>query len=80
MSVSKATDTARTILRALGYTPKALAADIGVSVYQAKRILSDDGTIYLHEFMEICKVTGIKPPVMGGMNKPGTLREVEVSI
>lgn len=70
---------AKAVLHALGYTSQTLAADIGVSVSQARRILSDNGKIFFGEFMDICKVIGIKLSVMGGMKKPGTLKDEETT-
>lgn len=62
---------AKAILHALGYTPKTLASDIGVSIYQARRILSKDGTLYLNEIFAICNVTDITPNTLCGLFVPG---------
>lgn len=65
---------ARAILRALGYTPATLAADLDTSVYKARRILNPKGTIYSDEIFEICRVTGIEPNTMVGRYIPGERR------
>ncbi len=61
------------VLRALGYTPKTLAADIGVTIAQAKRILADGGSVKTAEVGAICKLTGMTPNMLYGLDKPGKL-------
>lgn len=76
--MSNTTNTAKAILHALGYTPKTLAADIDVSIFQARRILSDGGKLYFNELTKISRVTGVSPNILMGISKPGTRREVSV--
>lgn len=64
------------ILRALGYTASTLSTDIDVTVSQARRILTPNGTIYLKELREICRTTGISMNIFSGEFIPGVNRAV----
>lgn len=54
--MKKGSQTAKEVLKALDYTPTLLAEDMGITLYKAKRIMSQKGTIQFDEFLKILDI------------------------
>ncbi len=63
------------ILRAIGYTPKTLAADLDISASRAGRLLRGESDWRHGEIQAVHGITGIRPNMLFGMDKLGELRE-----
>lgn len=58
MQDMNATHRIKIILRTLGFTPKILAKTLNISDFKARRILSNNGTIYLDEAFDVASMLG----------------------
>ncbi len=76
-SSAKHSDITRNILFALGYTPSTLAADLGVGVSVAKRLLCYGKKLKFSDITILSRMLGISVNTLVGFEEPGSRGQKE---